>query len=145
MLVPDRTTNVFGRSPFVMVTAGPAPIVTLSTAVAAVTSPPRLVESKVTKRPTATVRQQPGRRSEEHTSELQSRSDIVCRLLLDKKSVAFRVDRSPARKRPAEFRVRVPDDVVERPGQATVVRDRGPDLLHGVVDEVHVLASDGQD
>ena len=57
MLVPERTTNVFGRSPFVMVTAGPAPIVTLSTAVAAVTSPPRLVASKVTKRPTATVRQ----------------------------------------------------------------------------------------
>src|SRR2546428_2903168 len=26
-----------------------------------------------------------GRRSEEHTSELQSRSDIVCRLLLEKK------------------------------------------------------------
>src|SRR2546428_8600626 len=25
-----------------------------------------------------------GRRSEEHTSELQSRSDLVCRLLLDK-------------------------------------------------------------
>ena len=57
MLVPERTTNVFGRSPFVTVTAGPAPIVTLSTAVAAVTSPPRLVASKVTKRPTATVRQ----------------------------------------------------------------------------------------
>src|SRR2546428_8058989 len=27
----------------------------------------------------------PGTRSEEHTSELQSRSDIVCRLLLEKK------------------------------------------------------------
>src|SRR5206468_10918755 len=27
----------------------------------------------------------PGRRSEEHTSELQSRSDLVCRLLLEKK------------------------------------------------------------
>src|SRR2546421_9233860 len=27
-----------------------------------------------------------GRRSEEHTSELQSRSDIVCRLLLEKKN-----------------------------------------------------------
>src|SRR5206468_12907581 len=26
-----------------------------------------------------------GRRSEEHTSELQSRSDLVCRLLLEKK------------------------------------------------------------
>src|SRR2546421_8806078 len=27
----------------------------------------------------------PNRRSEEHTSELQSRSDLVCRLLLEKK------------------------------------------------------------
>src|SRR5699024_12050169 len=28
----------------------------------------------------------PGKRSEEHTSELQSRFDLVCRLLLDKKN-----------------------------------------------------------
>src|SRR2546428_4096444 len=28
-------------------------------------------------------------RSEEHTSELQSRSDIVCRLLLEKKNIEF--------------------------------------------------------
>src|SRR2546428_9095607 len=32
------------------------------------------------------LRQQTERRSEEHTSELQSRSDIVCRLLLEKKT-----------------------------------------------------------
>src|SRR2546421_9231557 len=31
------------------------------------------------------VRSQEDRRSEEHTSELQSRSDLVCRLLLEKK------------------------------------------------------------
>src|SRR2546422_7984119 len=30
-------------------------------------------------------RQQPGQRSEEHTSELQSRLHLVCRLLLEKK------------------------------------------------------------
>src|SRR2546428_3395196 len=30
-------------------------------------------------------RRRPGRRSEEHTSELQSRSHLVCRLLLEKK------------------------------------------------------------
>src|SRR2546428_7352265 len=30
-------------------------------------------------------RHRPHRRSEEHTSELQSRSDLVCRLLLEKK------------------------------------------------------------
>src|SRR2546421_1593607 len=29
----------------------------------------------------------PGMRSEEHTSELQSRSDLVCRLLLEKKKI----------------------------------------------------------
>src|SRR5204863_7767314 len=29
-----------------------------------------------------------GRRSEEHTSELQSRRDLVCRLLLEKKKLA---------------------------------------------------------
>src|SRR3712207_8148196 len=33
----------------------------------------------------ATRRLQPGRRSEEHTSELQSRQYLVCRLLLEKK------------------------------------------------------------
>src|SRR5206468_12254126 len=38
--------------------------------------------------PTPTARPEadpPGSRSEEHTSELQSRSDLVCRLLLEKK------------------------------------------------------------
>src|SRR2546430_12385142 len=29
----------------------------------------------------------PGRRSEEHTSELQSQSNLVCRLLLEKKKI----------------------------------------------------------
>src|SRR5438034_8867566 len=31
----------------------------------------------------------PGKRSEEHTSELQSHSDLVCRLLLEKKKQTF--------------------------------------------------------
>src|SRR5206468_13118191 len=31
-------------------------------------------------------------RSEEHTSELQSRSDLVCRLLLEKKKISHSVD-----------------------------------------------------
>src|SRR2546421_2437388 len=34
----------------------------------------------------ASVRQLERHRSEEHTSELQSRSDLVCRLLLEKKN-----------------------------------------------------------
>src|SRR5438034_4819980 len=33
-----------------------------------------------------------GGRSEEHTSELQSHSDLVCRLLLEKKKVEIAVD-----------------------------------------------------
>src|SRR5438132_3886116 len=32
-------------------------------------------------------------RSEEHTSELQSHSDLVCRLLLEKKNIYIRVNR----------------------------------------------------
>src|SRR5436190_16991090 len=35
-------------------------------------------------------------RSEEHTSELQSHSDLVCRLLLEKKKRASRAPREPA-------------------------------------------------
>src|SRR2546430_11519193 len=33
----------------------------------------------------ASLHRRPGRRSEEHTSELQSQSNLVCRLLLEKK------------------------------------------------------------
>src|SRR2546428_9208831 len=35
------------------------------------------------------------RRSEEHTSELQSRSDLVCRLLLEKKKKNTTIEASP--------------------------------------------------
>src|SRR5699024_11812045 len=45
-------------------------------------------------RPTAGVSRRPGcmaGRSEEHTSELQSRFDLVCRLLLEKKKNTIRV------------------------------------------------------
>src|SRR2546428_5997685 len=41
-------------------------------------------------------------RSEEHTSELQSRSDLVCRLLLEKKEHEREVDDTP-RSRSAPF------------------------------------------
>src|SRR5438034_1638464 len=37
---------------------------------------------------TAGAARAPGWRSEEHTSELQSHSDLVCRLLLEKKKIA---------------------------------------------------------
>src|SRR5260221_3965383 len=36
-------------------------------------------------------------RSEEHTSELQSHSDLVCRLLLEKKKKTHTTDKDPAR------------------------------------------------
>src|SRR6478672_12795499 len=37
-------------------------------------------------------------RSEEHTSELQSRSDLVCRLLLEKKKKKIKKDQQSAKK-----------------------------------------------
>src|SRR2546421_1582286 len=44
-----------------------------------------------------------GQRSEEHTSELQSRSDLVCRLLLEKKKKIQRDDtHAPDLTRPCE-------------------------------------------
>src|SRR6266496_246437 len=42
-------------------------------------------------------------RSEEHTSELQSRRDLVCRLLLEKKNSSSRAPR-PIRRRPGSWR-----------------------------------------
>src|SRR2546428_9547114 len=51
-----------------------------------VESPP--VQERVSSQPGSDIsdrRQEIRRRSEEHTSELQSRSDLVCRLLLEKK------------------------------------------------------------
>src|SRR5260221_9769523 len=41
-------------------------------------------------------RPHPAKRSEEHTSELQSHSDLVCRLLLEKKKNQFSPDRPVA-------------------------------------------------
>src|SRR5699024_12813393 len=55
------------------------------------TAPPMITQSMTTSTPVATMtdgrisRRMP--RSEEHTSELQSRFDIVCRLLLEKKNI----------------------------------------------------------
>src|SRR2546430_10625240 len=37
----------------------------------------------------------PARRSEEHTSELQSQSNLVCRLLLEKKKHLLKIPREP--------------------------------------------------
>src|SRR5206468_8099592 len=48
-------------------------------------------------------------RSEEHTSELQSRSELVCRLLLEKKKIArlAMTARQPASRRGARPRIRL--------------------------------------
>src|SRR2546428_2360229 len=52
---------------------------------AASSVPSALVEA-ATKTSTASWKRSTSVRSEEHTSELQSRSDVVCRLLLEKKN-----------------------------------------------------------
>src|SRR5260221_9411738 len=61
------------------------------------------------------VRQAP--RSEEHTSELQSHSDLVCRLLLEKKKKA---SRSPctASSHPRRRRPEPPGSLPPRPNRA---------------------------
>src|SRR5690554_7092060 len=49
-------------------------------------TPARFHHRGLSRRPAFKQRQrEPGRRSEEHTSELQSRPHLVCRLLLEKK------------------------------------------------------------
>src|SRR2546428_5452229 len=61
-------------------------------------------------------------RSEEHTSELQSRSDLVCRLLLEKKKAAPRAFEYPAAVRlPAQLRL----DRPAHRGGARACRRRG--------------------
>src|SRR5690349_23991548 len=49
---------------------------------------PRHVTATPRRRQTARTASTSSRRSEEHTSELQSRRDLVCRLLLEKKKTA---------------------------------------------------------
>src|SRR3712207_7882294 len=49
-----------------------------------------LREARADAAPPATPERDPGVRSEEHTSELQSRQYLVCRLLLEKKNTKLR-------------------------------------------------------
>src|SRR5206468_11997685 len=53
-----------------------------------------ITRSEITKLPRRPARRKTVAKSEEHTSELQTRSEIVCRLLLEKKKeqLAFKVD-----------------------------------------------------
>src|SRR3712207_7390793 len=55
-------------------------------------TPPDRARGKGTSRRTRSSPRSPRRRSEEHTSELQSRQYLVCRLLLDKKTGIAYVD-----------------------------------------------------
>src|SRR2546421_5259637 len=55
-----------------------------------------------------TYAQDQGLRSEEHTSELQSRSDLVCRLLLEKKKHRHHRGRTRAAQRPPMGRLERP-------------------------------------
>src|SRR5204862_1691331 len=48
---------------------------------------PRTAQSRLRRLYFRQLRDTQGRRSEEHTSELQSRRDLVCRLLLEKKKI----------------------------------------------------------
>src|SRR5271165_7405208 len=54
------------------------------------------------RRPRRPPQSRPRRRSEEHTSELQSRENLVCRLLLEKKKKIHGGDSSNRRKEDAE-------------------------------------------
>src|SRR5438067_3517337 len=59
------------------------------------------------RRPRTCLRRRPGRRrSEEHTSELQSRFDLVCRLLLEKKK------RKTTDKRPDTYQITMTNTVL---------------------------------
>src|SRR5688572_32208347 len=49
------------------------------------TAPPRSATVRASSRRSASRNRRPSCRSEEHTSELQSQSNLVCRLLLEKK------------------------------------------------------------
>src|SRR2546421_9456529 len=62
-------------------------------------------------------------RSEEHTSELQSRSDLVCRLLLEKKKNLCRLSDTP----PVRLTQRPPDLSHPRHGPRPLIC-RGPPL-----------------
>src|SRR3989442_6277281 len=53
--------------------------------------------------PTSALPLHPRRRSEEHTSELQSRPHLVCRLLLEKKK-SLRTARRPTPRAPSSVR-----------------------------------------
>src|SRR3712207_4132609 len=77
--------------------------------------------------PTATSAPHSGRRSEEHTSELQSRQYLVCRLLLDKKKYKFLLLGGEAAERQHHEQAHGPEPVVDRPSRAPSHRSHSVD------------------
>src|SRR5204863_6425049 len=71
-------------------------------------------------------------RSEEHTSELQSRRDLVCRLLLEKKKTqAFQAHASRAQPHPVSRAGLSAESVAQLPGAAGLEPGHGVGDLHG--------------
>src|SRR6202021_1688580 len=72
------------------------------------------------------------RRSEEHTSELQSHSDLVCRLLLEKKKHSYQMGK-PASRRPSSRHCEAELTRSHSGGNAACIalyeRKRGPDQV----------------
>src|SRR5699024_11263299 len=64
-------------------------------------------------------------RSEEHTSELQSRFEVVCRLLLEKKKTEVTPDRRRSRPRPIHCGARSPRAAPTVPRCCAGCADRG--------------------
>src|SRR2546429_7064978 len=75
-------------------------------------------------------------RSEEHTSELQSRLHLVCRLLLEKKKYSSSSERSPISTRDAGEgrRCDAGTSLVHTPVYATVLPRSLANPRHGLVD-----------
>src|SRR3989475_3083794 len=67
------------------------------TAKIAVLSGPSFAQEVYARQPTAVVAAAKDHRSEEHTSELQSQSNLVCRLLLEKKKKRKRTSNTARR------------------------------------------------
>src|SRR5699024_11608760 len=76
--VPDRATPAINAITIIPAAIKPRPVTTIMRSPTDASNAP---ESGDTKTNTRAI----GNRSEEHTSELQSRFDLVCRLLLEKK------------------------------------------------------------
>src|SRR5690349_22598798 len=61
-----------------------------------------------------------GERSEEHTSELQSRRDLVCRLLLEKKKKKKKKEKEIKKKKKNEIKIKGEEEIWWIGGKVTV-------------------------